>query len=57
MIRLPLVSLALTAWALSSGPIYAQLPHIRLDRIFPLGGKAGTQVLVEIAGNDLEGGF
>jgi hypothetical protein len=54
MIRLPLVSLALTAWALSSGPIYAQLPHIRLDRIFPLGGKAGTQVLVEIAGNDLE---
>jgi hypothetical protein len=36
------------------GKCYAQLPHIRLDRIFPLGGEAGTQVLVEIAGHDLE---
>jgi hypothetical protein len=32
----------------------AELPHIRLDRIFPLGGGAGTQVAVEIAGRDLD---
>src|SRR5437762_2933899 len=54
MNHLPLVSLALTTWALSAGALHAQLPHIRLDRIFPLGGEVGTQVLVEIAGNDLE---
>jgi hypothetical protein len=54
MIRLPLLFAALTAWALSAAPVFAQLPHIRLDRIFPLGGKAGTQVLVEISGNDLD---
>jgi hypothetical protein len=32
----------------------AQLPHIRLDRIFPLGGAAGSTVPVEIAGKDLD---
>jgi hypothetical protein len=53
MIRLPL-SLIFAAWALSVEAAHAQLPHIRLDRIFPLGGEIGTQVLVEIAGHDLE---
>jgi hypothetical protein len=32
----------------------AQLPHIRLDRIFPLGGAAGSQVLLDISGKDLD---
>jgi hypothetical protein len=54
MIRLRLLSLSFAVWALSVGSAHAQLPHIRLDRVFPLGGEAGTQVLVEIAGHDLE---
>src|SRR5262249_48081076 len=32
----------------------AEFPQPRLDRIFPLGGQAGTQVAVEIAGRDLD---
>src|SRR5262249_35930353 len=32
----------------------AELPLIRLDRIFPLGGQAGSEVLVEISGKDFE---
>src|SRR5947207_7976025 len=32
----------------------AELPHIRLDQIFPLGGKAGTEVTLEIQGRDLD---
>jgi hypothetical protein len=34
-------------------PARAELPHIRLDRIFPLGGQAGSEVALEIAGKDL----
>jgi hypothetical protein len=52
--RLPLAFLIVTAWLIAIGNLHAQLPHIRFDRIFPLGGETGTQVLVEIAGNDLE---
>jgi hypothetical protein len=33
---------------------HAQLPHIRLDRIFPLGGAAGSEVVLDIAGKDLD---
>src|SRR5262249_17394372 len=33
----------------------AQLPHIRLDQIFPLGGRAGSTVMLEITGKDLDG--
>jgi hypothetical protein len=36
------------------GSAHAQLPLARLDRIFPLGGAAGGQVELEIAGKDLE---
>lgn len=36
------------------GTSRADLPLIRLDRIFPLGGAAGSEVIVEIAGKDLE---
>src|ERR1700720_1409776 len=33
---------------------HAQLPLIRLDRITPLGGLAGSEVTLDIAGRDLE---
>src|ERR1051325_840928 len=36
------------------GEASAELPHIRLDRIFPLGGQAGTTVEIEITGRDLD---
>lgn len=36
------------------GEIRAQLPLIRLDRVFPLGGAAGSEVVVDIAGKDLD---
>lgn len=42
------------ALVLFTGRAHAQLPHVRLDRTFPLGGKAGSQVVLEIAGKDLD---
>jgi hypothetical protein len=33
---------------------HAQLPQVRLDRIFPLGGAAGSSVVIDIAGKDLD---
>jgi hypothetical protein len=36
------------------GECRAELPLIRLDRIFPLGGQADSTVLLEIAGKDLD---
>jgi hypothetical protein len=30
------------------------LPHARLDRLFPLGGSAGSSVVVTVAGKDLD---
>ena len=35
-------------------PALADLPSPRLDRLIPMGGAAGSNVEVEIAGNDLE---
>lgn len=35
-------------------PLQAQLPLIRLDRIAPLGGQAGSEVTLEITGRDLD---
>src|SRR5688572_15904969 len=32
----------------------AELPLIRLDRITPLGGQAGGEVVIDVAGRDLE---
>jgi hypothetical protein len=32
----------------------AELPHIRLDSVFPLGGKAGSELILEIQGRDLD---
>lgn len=46
--------LCLCASGVFCGPAAAQLPHIRLDRIFPLGGEAGATVLLDIAGKDLD---
>jgi hypothetical protein len=34
---------------------FAQLPQIRLARIFPLGGAAGSTVVLEIGGKDIDG--
>lgn len=48
---LPLSLLCLLTWC---GGARAQLPHIRLERIFPLGGAAGAEVGVEITGQDLD---
>src|SRR6516162_1054982 len=39
---------------LMSASARAELPLIRLDRIFPLGGQAGSEVLLEISGKDFE---
>jgi hypothetical protein len=36
------------------GSARAQLPHIRLDGVFPPGGKAGTHVEVQLQGADLD---
>ncbi len=47
---IPAVVLLLTS------AIPGELPSPRLDRITPLGAGAGSSVLVEIAGNDLEEG-
>ncbi len=43
------------ALLLLAGAARAQLPHIRLDSVFPLGGRAGSEVLLEIGGKDLDG--
>jgi hypothetical protein len=40
--------------SVSWGAARADLPYIRLDRIFPLGGEAGSQVLVDLNGRDLD---
>jgi hypothetical protein len=45
----------LLLWLTLSHAAYAELPSIRFDRITPLGGSAGTAVVVEIAGADVEG--
>src|SRR5262249_9621540 len=37
-----------------AGECRAQLPLARLDRIFPLGGQAGSTVSIQLTGKDLE---
>ena len=46
--------LLLLALLLIAPPAYAQLPHARLDRITPLGGKAGSTVVLDVQGKDLD---
>jgi len=45
---------ALIALSGSVAPLRAELPTIRLDRIQPLGGSAGTSTEIEIVGSDIE---
>ncbi|HZU35291.1 MAG TPA: hypothetical protein VFA18_05265, partial [Gemmataceae bacterium] len=40
---------------LTAGVARAELPQIRLDKVFPLGGAAGSDVVLEISGKDLDG--
>jgi hypothetical protein len=46
--------LSLFLASMTASIVRAELPLIRLDRITPLGGKAGSEVTLEIAGRDLE---
>src|SRR5437660_769777 len=46
--------LAPCALCILCGQMRAELPQVRLDRIFPLGGRAGSDVSLEIAGRDLD---
>jgi hypothetical protein len=48
------LTIAALALMVPSGPVRAELPLIRLDRVFPLGGQAGSEVLLEIGGRDLD---
>jgi hypothetical protein len=45
---------SVSLWFAHPAPCRAQLPHTRLDRIFPLGGAAGSEVTLEVAGKDLD---
>jgi Bacterial pre-peptidase C-terminal domain len=45
---------ALIAGALLTAPARADLPSVRLDRLTPLGGAAGTTVDVQVAGAEME---
>src|SRR5262245_4578602 len=49
---LRLLCVAVSLWLIA--PVHAQLPHIRLDRIYPLGAAAGSEVTLEITGKDLD---
>lgn len=49
------VLLALLVLGVLGGSASAQLPLIRLDSVFPLGGQAGTETMLEIVGRDLDG--
>jgi hypothetical protein len=46
--------LAAATILVTAANISAQLPQPRLDRVFPLGGEAGSEVTVQIAGKDLD---
>jgi hypothetical protein len=48
------IAASLCALCVLCGESSAELPHIRLDRIFPLGGQAGSEITLEIAGKDLD---
>jgi hypothetical protein len=45
---------SLVVATIAATSVHAELPLVRLDRITPLGGKAGTEVVLEIAGRDLD---
>ena len=45
---------ALLLLMILGGPARAELPHARLDRLFPLGGAAGSSVDLVVEGKDLD---
>src|SRR5262249_54311737 len=54
MTSIRIIAVALLVALGVQAPCRAELPHIRLDRIFPLGGQAGSDVDLEIGGKDLD---
>jgi hypothetical protein len=50
-----LATLIATGLTYLSTSTRAELPQIRLERIFPLGGSAGSTLALEIVGKDLDG--
>jgi hypothetical protein len=48
------LGLLLCDFCVLCGESQAELPLIRLDRVFPLGGEAGSEVTLELAGRDLD---
>src|SRR5262249_29157582 len=53
-LRTPALVLSLGVLCVLAGTSYAELPHVRLDRNFPLGGQSGAEVDLEISGRDLD---
>jgi hypothetical protein len=53
-LRTPTPLLSICVLCVFCGEALAELPHIRLDSVFPLGGLAGSDVAVEIGGKDLD---
>jgi hypothetical protein len=45
---------AFVALMVATPAAWAELPQIRLDQVFPLGGEAGSTLTVNIAGKDLD---
>lgn len=54
MIRVRHVGIVAVVVFAAAGTVRAELPHIRLDSIFPLGGQAGSDVTLEVRGKDFD---
>ncbi|MFN6054205.1 MAG: hypothetical protein ACK47R_25530, partial [Planctomycetia bacterium] len=52
MFRIP-IAMAIPALVLVL-PVWADLPSVRLDRIFPLGAAQGTKLEIEFQGADVD---
>jgi hypothetical protein len=52
--RFASVLLSLSALFVLCGESLAELPHLRLDSIFPLGAQVGSDVTLEIGGKDFD---
>jgi hypothetical protein len=54
MARPRTVLISLCALCVLCGAVFAELPHVRLDSVYPLGGQVGSEVVLEIGGKDLD---
>src|SRR4051812_8218425 len=54
LLRISFSVLSVSLWFPFLSECRAELPHARLDRIFPLGGAAGSTVTLDLAGKDLD---